>query len=552
MPNDANAAELVEMLGHSNGWHRESAARLIVQQASLGDRGADVIARSLSSAVEKFDDPIGRIRALYCLSSIGRLNDSVLLQQLQDSHPQVRRHALVVAESSGVRTDALCTQLNSMVSDDDLQVRYQLALTLGAFDWTVRGDALASLAARDGRERKMRFAILSSMAEERVDMMKALVATGEFGGSDELLEEIAFQIGRNRKQVSEAISILTESSDGRSDRMIAKLLIGIGQRGASLVRTLEAIGVDGASGIVSRLAERGRQRALDVTLAESDRLFSLQVASLHGFESLLPALRALLAPQESAVVRDGVVATAGQFDVPAATQFLIESLTSLSASGRRSAVSKLVARPSSAIKLLDAIEQESLRADLLSAQHRQNLLRHRDSDVAARAKSVVGETVSRDLVVEQYSNVLRTSGNLARGKAAFRKSCAACHQLEGYGANVGPDLRPLLNRGAQFMLTNILDPNREIDPRYEAYSLVSVNGQTYTGIVTNDGGGSTTLLEADGKKVTLEKRDIESMIATGRSLMPEGLEKDLQEQGLADLIAYLIQLDNSEKLDAIP
>ena len=289
---------------------------------------------------------------------------------------------------------------------------------------------------------------------------------------------------------------------------------------------------------------------MDVTLAESDRLFALQVASLHGFQSLQPVLSALLAPQESGVIRDAVVAAAGQFAVPAASQFLIESLASLSASGRRSAVSKLIARPSSAIKLLDAIEQESLRADLLSAQHRQNLMRHRDSNVAARAKSVVGETVRRDLVVEQYASVLKTSGNVARGKSAFRKSCAACHHLDGYGANVGPDLRPLLNRGAQFMLTNILDPNREIDPRYEAYSLVSVNGQTYTGIVTNDGGGSTTLLEADGKKVTLEKRDIESMIATGRSLMPEGLEKDLQEQGLADLIAYLIQLDNSEKLDA--
>ncbi len=552
LPSDANASELVEMLDHSNGWHRETAARLLVQQASLGDREAELIGRQLVTAIENRADPMARIRALYCLRSIGRMREPVLLRQLKDSDPQARRHALKIAESSGISTEALGAQLGSMVSDVDLDVRYQLALTLGAFDWKVRGDALVALAVRDGRERKMRFAVLSSMAEERVAMMKALLALDAFSGAEELLNEIAFQIGQNRKRVSDAVTILNASDDARSDRFMAKLMIGIGRRGAPLIRAMEAMGVDGAANTVSRLAERGRQRALDSTLAESERLFALQVASLNGFESLQPALRELLAPQESGVIRDAVVATVGQFAEPDASMFLIESLPSLTASARRRAVSSLIARSSSARQLLDALEQESFGVELLSAQHRQSLRRHRDSSVARRAMSVLGDAVSRDQVIDQYSQVLNASGNVQEGKSAFRKSCAACHQLEGYGANVGPDLQPLLNRGAQFMLTNILDPNREIDPRYEAYNIVSVDGQTYTGIVSNDVAGSTTLLQADGKTITLDKRDIDSMSATGRSLMPEGLEKDLQEQGLADLIAYLIQLDNPGTLDPKP
>ena len=50
---------------------------------------------------------------------------------------------------------------------------------------------------------------------------------------------------------------------------------------------------------------------------------------------------------------------------------------------------------------------------------------------------------------------------------------------------------------------------------------------------------SLTVLSADGKKHELLRREIEELTSTGKSLMPEGLERDLNPQDVADLLAYL-------------
>lgn len=90
------------------------------------------------------------------------------------------------------------------------------------------------------------------------------------------------------------------------------------------------------------------------------------------------------------------------------------------------------------------------------------------------------------------------------------------------------------------MLTNILQPNREVDSRYEAYSVVSTDGRSMTGLLINDSAESIELLQANGVKVAVEKSDLDLLQATGRSLMPDGLERDLGQQGIADVIAYLV------------
>ena len=45
----------------------------------------------------------------------------------------------------------------------------------------------------------------------------------------------------------------------------------------------------------------------------------------------------------------------------------------------------------------------------------------------------------------------------------------------------------------------------------------------------------------------LLRSQIEEMTASSQSLMPEGLEKDLKPQDLADLIAYVVSAPPSRK-----
>ena len=282
-------------------------------------------------------------------------------------------------------------------------------------------------------------------------------------------------------------------------------------------------------------------RDSDSNAATDERLAATSRLSLGDFSDSVDVLRRLLSPQQPAAIRDAAAEQVSNFSESPAVDLLIESVVSLSPQSRRKALAALASRPKSAARLLGAVAGGVLPETQIPSQLRQNLLRHRDNKVAALAKQTFGDTHDRDAIVREYSRVLDSRGDIDRGANLFQKVCASCHRLGNHGSHVGPDLEPLRNRGAQFMLSNILDPNREIDARYEGYIVATNDGRSLSGIMKDDSTNSVTLLQADGKEVTIQKSQIDEFASTGRSLMPDGLERELTEQGLADVIAFLVQ-----------
>ena len=87
----------------------------------------------------------------------------------------------------------------------------------------------------------------------------------------------------------------------------------------------------------------------------------------------------------------------------------------------------------------------------------------------------------------------------------------------------------------------ILDPNREIDSRYVNQLVTLKNGRITSGLTAVETAGSLTLKRAEGVEEVLLRGQIDTVEATGQSLMPEGLEKEIPAEAMADLLAYLIQ-----------
>ena len=146
----------------------------------------------------------------------------------------------------------------------------------------------------------------------------------------------------------------------------------------------------------------------------------------------------------------------------------------------------------------------------------------------------------RQDVVESYRSALELKGDPESGKRHFQKVCAACHRIEGVGYEIGANLAAMKNRGPEAMLTGVLDPNREVNPQFVNYVLVTGDGRTLTGMIDAETATSVTLKRADGATDTVLRVNIDELVASGQSLMPEGLEKEFDKQGLADLIAYLM------------
>jgi uncharacterized membrane-anchored protein YjiN (DUF445 family) len=65
------------------------------------------------------------------------------------------------------------------------------------------------------------------------------------------------------------------------------------------------------------------------------------------------------------------------------------------------------------------------------------------------------------------------------------------------------------------------------------------DGRTFSGMIVEQTATSISLARPDGKRETLLRIDIDELSSTGKSFMPEGLEKDLTPQDVADVVAFL-------------
>ena len=95
------------------------------------------------------------------------------------------------------------------------------------------------------------------------------------------------------------------------------------------------------------------------------------------------------------------------------------------------------------------------------------------------------------------------------------------------------------DRSLPALVESLLDPNRVIDERYQTYTATTDEGLVHTGILIGETAASITLLEQQGKVYTLLRRSLDDLVNSRLSLMPEGFERDLSQQDVADVLAYV-------------
>jgi len=172
------------------------------------------------------------------------------------------------------------------------------------------------------------------------------------------------------------------------------------------------------------------------------------------------------------------------------------------------------------------------------------LINHRDETVRRRAAKLLAGAIdaNRQKVVTEFQSALTLPPNVHRGKILYQKICSTCHKLDGVGHLVGPDLASLKDKSPESLLIAVLDPNRNVESKYINYIAITDTGKTHSGILANETGESITLLAPKGEHVSLLRSELEILRSTAKSTMPEGLEKDLKTQDLADVIAYVRQV----------
>jgi putative heme-binding domain-containing protein len=279
----------------------------------------------------------------------------------------------------------------------------------------------------------------------------------------------------------------------------------------------------------------------------SERLVALDVlarARPDLTEAIVPDLLAVNQPIviQSAAAR--AVARAGRVSIGTKALSLWNNLA---LGTRRELLASLAGSPVVAESVIGALEQKIIAPSELDAPTRDALNRLSNPALRSRASAILAQFAppQRSAALARYQGALKLVGDGRRGVAVFDKNCQTCHQHQGRGYKVGPDLSGIAGRAPDALLVDILDPNREVAPDFVTLVVATRRGQIVSGLLAEESATSLKLRHANGVEETLLRSEIDEIRSTAQSLMPEGLEQNLSLQDLADLIAFLRQGDRA-------
>jgi putative heme-binding domain-containing protein len=212
-------------------------------------------------------------------------------------------------------------------------------------------------------------------------------------------------------------------------------------------------------------------------------------------------------------------------------------------------VDVLLRRPEWTRALLDAVQAQQVAPRDLDALAVQRLTQHRERDVRDRAAALLSASIDsdRERIVQQFLKEMPAEGDAQAGRALYEKRCGVCHRLGEIGVAVGPNLSALTDKSREAMVTAVLDPNRAVEARYASFTALTSQGLTFTGLLEEESAGSITLLGQEGQRHTLARADLDVFESAGRSLMPDGLEKDLSPVDLANILAFVQSAGSAPK-----
>lgn len=520
---DAPTETLVGLLSHPNAWHRETAARLLLERR---DRS---VVPQLKTTATSSDSSLARIHALWLLHGLDLLDGGSLLAALNDDPrvaEQVFRLAAVTPESS-LPVDVLTKYADA----DDPRVRFRAVL------------AMPPASAR----------LPSGHRADEWEMYARLIAAGQRGG--DLLRDlprVKASMSDPRRFVSEAAQLAAASGDEQIKTAVQGLTADeeLGRIGlASLLHEASRrdLGFDElrsrlavpAQSALDQMIEAARRDAVNADASVDRRCDAIDLVAATGKDAALLTELAVNDAGQPVRLR-AIVGLTNHADADA-WQTLLSIYSQETPALQQAILAGLFARPERINLLLDAMEAGNVRATELDATNATRLLNHGDTSIKARAKQLLAAAIpaDREKVLAEYQTTLMMPASPARGRAIFAKNCATCHRIDDIGTTVAPDISDSRDRLPAQLLTDILQPNRAIDSNYFSYTVTTTDGLTHTGVLKAETPTSVTLQQAEGKTITLARDEIDELRSDGVSFMPDGLEKNIPPQEMADLIAFI-------------
>ncbi len=197
-------------------------------------------------------------------------------------------------------------------------------------------------------------------------------------------------------------------------------------------------------------------------------------------------------------------------------------------------------------QLLEAATQlEVVPRILLERQIHEHLL-----NTASKTQIALSQKLMKDVkkpneeiqaLIDERLAKFQLSGNaVAGGSEAFVVHCAPCHQINGNGGSIGPQLDGIGNWGARALTEKILDPNRNISKAFINYNIKLKDGTNQSGLFRRQEGALLVFANASGQEFTIAEREIAEKKASPYTLMPDHFSRVIEKEEFYLLLNYLL------------
>jgi putative membrane-bound dehydrogenase-like protein len=566
---DAGIEELVKNLANPNEWWRTNAQRLLV------DRSDKAAIPSLVKMAGNPNSPMGRLHALWTLEGMGKLSPELIKNALKDTVAGIRENGIRLAELHLSSAPDLAKTLLTLQADPDAKVRFQLLLTLGFIDTPESSQARNQLLFADINDKWVQIAALSAPSTQTASLLQ--VVLGKFDekipayaslvqrlttmvGSGTNMEDIHRLIQRaTTVQANEPgwqASILEGLSQGMKNRKPVVPVSEADQR--LLVKTffetpsgklrrasLQLLQTNGISDV--SLSGTSITKAVrivsDTTLSDEKRADAIDFLSLGDPSTHASLLEKLLTPQERPTIQLAAIRTLSRIPTNDVSEYLIQQWPVLTTEIRESAIGVLMQKPERIPLLINALEKGEILTSSVSFDRSVRLMQQKDESLRKRARKLFTKNEEQAKEINRkYQAALELKGDPLKGRHVYNQNCAMCHQVRGEsGVSFGPDLGTIHNWKREDIMANILDPGLSIAAGYELWEVELNSGESAQGIMASETPAAITLKNNGKADRTINRQEIRSLKSLNISAMTPGLDKQIDKQQMADLLAFLRQ-----------
>ena len=285
---------------------------------------------------------------------------------------------------------------------------------------------------------------------------------------------------------------------------------------------------------------KAKEDVRDERRSLEDRVAALSLLASSPLDGWVAVAETLLEPQQPLDLQLAAVEALAPREEKEVAAILLAGYRSHTPAVRSAVIAAIFQRNDRLGTLLEAAEQGAVPISSIDAVRREQLLRH--SELSERARKLfasLGGENRRQNVLVRYQEAVQLPRNPEQGNKLFQEHCQKCHKLGAEGFEVGPDLLTVRTRADETLVADVMDPSNQITIGYDNYTVITVDGRIFTGVLCDETATSITLRREQAAADVILRKNIDEMEASQLSMMPENMEELITPQDLAHLLGFL-------------